>query len=282
MGFLRSADGGGLTTDVQTYQPGPVLDLWRQVGKPKFGDITLQVGMGMSKVFYSWIADFFKRKVTRKNGSVISANFNYKEVARRSFTDALISEVQLPGLDGGSKEAALMTVKIVPEGMEYKTTTDGAKIEAPQELRQANKLWHAANFRFTVDGFAEHLQRVTKIDQFSIKQQILEYPSGHRRTSIRVPGRLEFPNLSIYVPEVDAQKLMDHATKRLLDYKKPGSPGLTGSIEFLAPDKSTLCTVTLKGVDIVSAEPQKLDASAETLALVKFQIQVEAMEFKYT
>ncbi len=281
MGFLRSADGGGLTTDVQTYQQGAYLDLWRQVGKPKYGDITLQVGMGMSKVFYGWIADFFKRKVTRKSGDIVGADFNYKERTRRSFTDALISEVQMPTLDGSSKEAALMTVKIVPEGMEYETIEDGAKIESPQDQRQPNKLWHAANFRFTIDGFEDSLKRVTKIDQFSIKQNILEYPSGHRRTPIRVPGRLEWPNLTIYVPQVDADKLITQANTRLIDYKKPDAAGMTGAIELLAPDKSTLCTIDLKGVDIVSAEPQKLDASAENIAICKVQVQVESMEFKY-
>ena len=270
MGFLRSADGGGLTTDIQTYQPGHKLDLWRQVGRPKYGDITLQVGMGMSRAFYAWIADFFNRKVTRKTGAIVGADFS----------DALISEVQLPALDGSSKDAALMTVKIVPESMEYKTIADGPRILAPHHPH-GNKLWHAANFRFTVDGFGDSFKRTTKIDQFTIKQQILEYQSGHRRTSTRVPGRVEHPNINVYVPEVDAEAIVAQANERLITYKKPGDGGMTGTIEFLTPDKQTLCTINLKGVDIVSAEPQKLDASAEALALVKLQIQVEAMEFVY-
>jgi hypothetical protein len=109
----------------------------------------------------------------------------------------------------------------------------------------------------------------------------LKYPSGHRRTEIRVPGRLEFPNVTVYVPEVDAQALADQAYSRLIDYAKPGAGGMTGAIEFLAPDKSTLCTINLKGVDIVSVEPQKLDATAETIAITKVQVQVEAMDFTY-
>lgn len=279
MGFLRSSDGGGLTTDIQTYQPGYDLSLWRQVGKPKLADISLVVGMGMSETFYDWISDFFNRTVTRKSGSIIGADFNFKERTRRSFTDALISEVQIPQLDGGSKDAALMTIKIVPEGMEFKTTDDGPKID--NTATDQNKQWHAANFRFTIDGFEDNFKRVTKIDQFTIKQQILKYPSGHRRTEICVPGRMEWPNITVYVPEVDAQPLVDQAYSRLIDYAKPGSGGMTGAIEFIAPDKSTLCTINLNGVDIVSAEPQKLDATAETIALTKLQIQVESMDFVY-
>jgi phage tail-like protein len=283
MGFLRSADGGGVSTDVQTYQQGRVVDLWRQVGKPKFADLQLQVGMGLAKPFYTWVADFFTRKHTRKNGAVIIADFNYKERARRTFTDALINEVQMPTLDGSSKEAALMTIKVVPEAMEYTTTDEGqgARLEAAQSPTQPNKVWHASNFNFKIDGFEEHLQRVTKIDQFSIKQNILEYPSGHRRTPVRVPGRMEWPNISIYLPQVDAQPIIDQATSRLLDYAKPGDGGMTGAIELRSPDKAVLCTVNLKGVDIVSAEPQKIDASADGIALVKIQVQVESMDFNF-
>jgi phage tail-like protein len=281
LGFLNSAEGGGLKTDVVDYKQGRLVDVWRQVGRPKFEDISIKVGMGMSKSFYTWVSDFFNRKVTRKNGAIVLADFNYKQRARRSFIDALISEVGMPALDGQSKEAAFMTVKLVPEGMTYETIDNGPKVESPENLRQPNKMWHAANFRFSVDGHEQAFARTMKIDPFSIKQQILEYPSGHRRTPIRVPGRLEYPNLVVYIPAVDADTIIEQANKRLLDYEAPTEGGMTGFIELRGPDASTLCTINLAGVDIVSAEPQKSEASAETIAMVKIAIQVETMRFTY-
>jgi phage tail-like protein len=280
-GFLNSAEGGGLKTDVVDYKQGRLVDVWRQVGRPKFDDLIIKCGMGMSERFYKWIADFFNRKITRMNGSVIVADFDYKQRARRSFVDALISEVQLPALDGASKEAAFITVKIVPEGMTYETITNGPRIESPEALRQPNKMWHAANFRFSIDGYEDAFARTTKIDGFAIKQQILEYPSGHRRTPIRVPGRLEYPNLSVYIPAVDAEPIIEQANLRLLDYEAPAEGGMTGMIELRAPDQSVLCTINLAGVDIVSAEPQKSEASAESIAMVKVAIQCESMRFTY-
>ena len=281
MGFLNSAEGGGMKTDLAEYKQGALVEVWRQVGKPKFEDITLKVGMGMSPVFYTWIADFFKRKITRKNGAIVAADFNYKERARRTFIDALISEVQIPALDGSSKDAAFMTIKMVAEGMSFESQTDGPKIESPPGMRQPNKLWHAANFRFVVHGFEDACMRVTKIDQFTIKQQILEYPSGHQRLPIRVPGRLEYPNITIYVPRVDADPFIEAANARLLDYDAPAEGGMNAALEFTGPDKTTLCTINMTGVDVVSAEPQKLEASAENLYMVKVMIQVETMFFEY-
>ena len=53
VGLFRSIEGGGVKTDVMTYQHGGNYDRWRQLGKPKFEDIKLQVGMAMSQPF-SW------------------------------------------------------------------------------------------------------------------------------------------------------------------------------------------------------------------------------------
>jgi phage tail-like protein len=283
LGFLNSAEGGGLKTDIVDYKQGRFQDVWRQVGRIKYEDISIKVGMGMSPSFYSWVSEFVDRKLTRKNGAIVLADFNYKERARRTFTEALISEVQIPALDGQSKEAAFMTVKLVPEAMKYESVNDGPRIQSPERMgQQPNKMWHAANFSFSVDGYEDAFKRVTKVDGFSIKQQILEYASGHRRTPLRVPGRLEYPNLTVYIPSVDADAVITQANKRLLDYEAPPPGGMNGFLELRGPDRTTLCTITLTGVDIVSAEPQKADAAAETFSMVKVMIQCEKMAFSYT
>ncbi len=283
LGFLRSFDGGGVKTDIMTYQQGATMDVWRQVGRLKYDDMTIQVGMGMSDKFYDWMSSFFTRDVQRKDGSIIIADFNYKQKARRTFTQALISEVTIPALDGSSKDAAYMTVKIVPESMGYEAITgaNSTRLDCAPGLKQPNKLWQCSNFKFTIDGFADSFKRVLKIDSFTIKQQILEYAHGNRRTVRRVPGRVDFPNINVYVPLTDAEDLLWQVNERLISYYAPDPGGMTGSIEFIGTNDDTLCTINLKGVDITSAEHQKYDAGGETFAQVKLQIQVESMEFDY-
>lgn len=279
MGFLRLAQGGGVSAQVLTHQQGTSLDLWRQIGKPKFEDITLSVGMGMSPPFYKWIASFFTRDIVRKAGSIIGGDFNFVERTKRTFKEAMISEVQIPALDGASKDAAYMTVKVVPEEMEYESLTSNNKIKAPVGLNQPAKLWQAANFSFAVDGMEKAFNRTTKIDAFTIKQQILEYPSGHRTTNLRIPGRLDFPNLTVYIPSVDAKPVIDYVVGRVITRK--ANTQTTGTLQFMSCDHKELCTIDLNGVDIISAEPEKLDASQDALHMVKVQIQVESMAFKY-
>jgi hypothetical protein len=281
LGFVRSVEGGGVKADILTHQTGAIPDLWRQIGKPKFDDITFQVGMGMSDRFYKWITSFFRRAdgVERRSGAIIAADFGYMERTRRSFSEALISEVQIPGADGSDKNPCYMTVKLTPEGMSYDVGSS-QPISCPPGLRQPQKKWLASNFRFKIDGFEGACQRVMKVDGFTVKQQILEYPSGHRRLPLRVPGILEYPNMTFYIPEVDAKPFVDHVKQRVMDggSKKAGP---SGELVFLASDMSTLCTINLQGCDVGSMEPEKLEASQDTIHRIKFQMQVEAMEFQY-
>ena len=90
VGLFRSIEGGGVRADVMTYQGGGSYLKMRQLGKPKFEDIKVQVGMAMSKPFYDWIADFFEGMATRKTGAIVAADFYYNERARRSFDGAMI------------------------------------------------------------------------------------------------------------------------------------------------------------------------------------------------
>ena len=284
VGFFRSVEGGGIKSEIMTYRAGSTPTLLRQLGKPKYEDIKIQVGMSMSTTFYTWIENFFAGTVIRKDGAIVAGDFLYKERARREFTQALISAIDIPKLDGDDKNACYMTVTISPETIRFKS---GGAAGGGTELDgytggMAQKLWTAANFRFEIDGFQEACKRVTKIDGFSIKQKIHEYKAGNTRDAVRVPGFLEFPNLTFYLPEVDAGPFFDHFTKYVISGTRQASPRFNGVIELQDHKKNPLCEITLTGVDLSNMAPQKSEGGAEDIKQVKVEISVESMKFKYT
>src|SRR5687767_14079204 len=120
VGLFRSVEGGSIKAEVMTYQNGANYDRWRQLGKPKFEDIKVTVGMSMSKPFYKWLEEFFTGKGTRKTGAIVAADYNYDEKARREFSEAMISEITFPKLDGTNKDPAYMSVQIAVENLEFK------------------------------------------------------------------------------------------------------------------------------------------------------------------
>lgn len=276
VGLFRSIEGGGVRADVMTYQNGPNYDRWRQLGKPKFEDIKLQVGMAMSEPFWEWIKKFFNGQAERKTGSIIAADFYYNERARRNFSEAMIKELTFPKLDATDKNPAYMTVALAVEDIVFKKG-DGKKLSPPESFDK-QKLWTAANFHFTLAGF-ECCKRVTKIDSFTIKQNIIEHNVGGMRASIKTPSAIEFPNLTFYLPEADAQQFMDHAMTQITAGAIPAR--LHGSLEMFDHERRTLCTLQFFGADVVSVTPDRSDSTSEEIKQVKVEIYTERMEFDY-
>lgn len=277
VGLFRSIQGGSIKTEVMSYQNGPNYDRWRQLGKPTFEDIQVEVGMSMSKPFYTWIESFFSGKAERKNGAIVAADFYYNERARREFTAAMIKELQFPKLDAADKNAAYMKLAITPEEMVFKKG-GGQKLPQPAGFN-AQKLWTACNFRFRIDGFEQACKRVTKIDSFTVKQKIVDYHCGGQRHALRTPSAIEFPQITFYVPEADAQPFLEHYTKRGIKGEVPGRR--TGMIQTLDNDLRNLFTLSFSGVDIASVTPEKSEAQSEEVKTVKIEIYTESMKFEY-
>jgi phage tail-like protein len=279
LGMFRSIEGGGIKADVMTYQNGGTYDRWRQLGKPKFEDIKLAVGMAMSEPFYTWIADFFQGNAVRKNGAIIAADFYYKERARRVFSEAMIKELVFPKLDAADKNTAYMNVTLGVEDIVFQK--GDAKDLRQNAGDEAQKQWKACNFRFSLAGFEDACRRVTKIDSFTVKQNLLEYASGGRRSVTKTPSTMDFPQLSFYLPEADAQPMFEHFMKRGVKGEVPGR--LNGHIETYdnSEAKTTGFTLDFEAADILNVAPDKSDASSEEIKQVKVELYCESMKFKY-
>ncbi|MEO8841890.1 MAG: phage tail protein [Kofleriaceae bacterium] len=274
VGLFRSIEGGGVRADVMTYQNGGNYDRWRQLGKPKFEDIKLQVGMAMGKPFWDWIANFFLGVAVRKNGAIVAADFYYNERARRHFTDAMIKELTFPKLDATDKNAAYMTIALAVEDIVFLKGT-GTKLPVAVGFDK-QKLWTAANFHFKLDGL--DCKRVTKVDSFTIKQTIIEHNVGGQRHTTKTPSAIEFPNLAFYLPEADAAPFFEQSKNSITLGKVPTR--LNGSLEMFDHELRTLCTVKFYGADVLSVTPDKSDATSEEIKMVKVEIYTERMEFE--
>ncbi|HRC57396.1 MAG TPA: phage tail protein [Kofleriaceae bacterium] len=277
VGLFRSIEGGGVRADVASYQMGGQFNRWRQLGKPKFEDIKLQVGMAMSKPFYEWISAFFDKKPTRKNGSIIAADFYYGERAVREFTGALIKELTFPALSGTDKNAVYMGVAMAVEDIKFKKGS-GSKMEPPKGF-DSQKLWTAANFTFLIDGFKDACKRVTKVDSFTLKQNIAEYHGGGFRGPVKAPTVIEFPNISFHIPEADAQPFFDQAKAGVVGGALPA--GLKGTLTTFDNAGKELFTVQMENCDVLSVTPDKSDASTEEIKQVKVELYTEQMRFSY-
>jgi phage tail-like protein len=277
VGLFRSIEGGGVRADVMTYQNGGDYLRMRQLGKAKFEDIKVQVGMAMSKGFYDWIENFFEGNAVRKNGAIVAADFYYNERARREFKNAIIKELTFPKLDASDKNAAYMSIAFAPETIEFKAGS-AQKMPQPKGF-DSQKLWTACNFSFVLDGFGDACRRISKIDSFTVKQNVIEYHSGGERWPTKHPSGVEFPNIAFYLPEADAQKFVDELDKRVV--KGLPAARLGGHIQTFDAERRELFLLTFKGADVLSVTPDRSDSTTEDIKQVKVEICTNGMTFEY-
>jgi phage tail-like protein len=290
--LFRSIEGGGVKADVMTYQYNANKETgynrWRILGKPKFEDIKLQVGMSMTAPFYLWIKNFIAGIPDRKNGAIVAADFYYKERARRTFKAAMIKELTFPKLDAQDKNACYMNIALSVEDIEFAKGSGTALPQQAKNFDEHQKHWTANNFSFSLDDqkFESACKRVVKIDSFTIKQNIIEHHMGGFKAAIKTPSSIEFPNLTFYVPEADAQPFMDHMAKRV-GFGGQGNGEVraattsNGQLEAFDNELKPIFRLDFLGADIVSVTPDKSDATSEELKLVKIELFTENMTFTY-
>jgi len=280
-GWLISAEGGMATSDVVQEKFGPDSLIQKHVSQPKYEDITIVAGPTMSGHFYKWMDKSFNGGSTpgdyvRLTGAIIAADYNFKEKSRLSFYEALASELTLPGCDAASAEKATFTVKITPEYTRWQVKNDVSIVERPRPIDpRLAKNWLLRNFKVEIDGL--DCTRVNKFDPILIKQKNVEVPLGEFRDPHREPVSIEYPGISLMVPESQIGTFLDWYNDFVIAGKCDGNEK-NGAITYLS--ESTLkavCQLDLYGLGIFKLTPDKGESGSEKIRYVKVDMYCERM-----
>ena len=251
-GFFKSFEGGAITADVVTEQVGPDKVQRKHVGKPRYGEITIAVGAGMSKGVHDWISQTLKRQPSRKSGAILSLDHRLAETQRLTFTNAVITEITFPAADGSSKEPAYTILKLQPEYVQYSAGSNASKAQSAG--KQEGKIMLPFNFRLSINGI--DTTKVNKVDALTIKIPAQESAVGSARDSQYAPGLVRIPNVVLEMAEASAQTLRawhyDFVIRGLSGQDKEKS----GQLLFYSPNqKDILLTLDLKNLGIFKIEP---------------------------
>jgi phage tail-like protein len=281
-GWVQSVEGGQATADVVNEKVGPDHIVHKHISNVKYEDISLNCGTGMSRGLYEWIKASFDHNYQRKNGAIIAADFNFKELSRMTWYHGLISEIGFPALDAASKDAAKMNIKLTPETT--RTTTSqggGASIVGKYSLGQGQqKKWLPSNFRLKIDG--TDTTRVNKIEALVVKQKNVENPVGELRDYEKEPAHLEIPNLVITLAESHSQEFYMWHEDFVIRGNNGQSAERQGTLEYLTPDLNTvLFTLTFYNLGVFKLTPEKVEAGSENIRRVKVEMYCENIRFDY-
>lgn len=276
-GYLQAFEGGNIYAEVIAEQRGSDGIQKKHIGAPQYGDITLKVGMSMGQALYDWIKATLNRQTLHKNGSILTVDSSGKVRDELQFFNALITEVNFPASDAGSKEPAYLTILIKPEYIRMKPGSG----QTPPSPVKKQKRWLSSNFRLTLGSLP--CSRVAKIETFTINQQVTEGQIGERRDDQIEPTSLEFPNLTITLAAADALDWSQWFEDFVIKGNNADDNELSGSLTWLAADlKTELAVVTLSHVGIFGLAPEMVEAGSEQIRRIVVDLYCEqmAVEFK--
>jgi hypothetical protein len=247
----------------------------KHLGGISYTPFVVQFGMSMSEPLFDWINASWAGKAISKDGAIVLADLNLNAVSQREFSGALITEMSIPAMDGASKDAAYFTVKFAPE---Y-TRTAKASGKLPNVLKTDQKLWLASNFRLVIDGL--DCTRVSRVGSITVRQPLATDDIGDARDFIRVPGKVEFPNLTVTMSEASAQGWFDWFDDFVVKGNNDESREKRGSLSLLSANLADeLMRIDFFNLGIFSIGHDKAEANADTIAMVTAQLYCERMELR--
>lgn len=270
--YLKSVDGGNEKVPVIDERVGPSpVSFKHHAPVPEITPFTIDFGMSGANDVLKWIQDSWNKKYGRRSGSVNHGNFNLQITREHEFLDALITETSFPVLDGASKDAGYMKIKVQPELVKIKDIKNGPRMTSKAGAKQ--KLWTPSAFRFSIDG-VDGLEYSNKIEAFTIKQGVKKLYTGERDLPQIEPTKIEFPDIVGTIATEYAGKLREW-------YQQRGKKNAlrTGSLEFLSPGRDrTLFRINFDQIGLKSLEMVPSQANQDAIKRLKFEIFVGEMK----
>ena len=278
--YLKSIEGGHTKASIVTEPVGTSLKQIKHVSTMDVDPFSIEFSLSGAKGILEWIGQSWAKTFGRRNGQITHADFNLNQAFEHTFYEALLTETTFPTLDGSSKEAAYLKIKMQPETVSTKmVSTQKVSANAQGTNAAKHQLWLPSAFQFSIEGM-DSMRYVNKIDSFTIKQGIKKLYTGDSQFPQIEPTKIEFPNITGTIALRYADDLLKW--QEIVSNSKAGANRnghKTGSIEFLSPDReSTIFRINLDQVGIVSAQLEPSKANNESIKRVKFELFVGEMK----
>ena len=194
VGTLQSVSGGSLGSTGPLGGDGVRL----LGGRPRYEDLTFRCGMAMAPPFWRWVDASLRHQPERRSGAVLELDFDNRVRGELEFRDALLAEVGFPLLDAAQPAAPLLTLKLAVESLRDHRQPGRRRArpeqESPHEWDRQRR-WSTANFALVLDRFPGAPQRTLRVEPMTLRQTIIEVPTGGSRAPLKEPGRVEMPTL---------------------------------------------------------------------------------------
>jgi hypothetical protein len=275
VGFLKKFSGLAMEADIVANDLGPDNVQKKHVANVKWTPAKATIGIGMGKGMYDWMKAAFDKGFITKNGTFTSADFNYKAQSALTFSNALMTEVTVPKLDGSSKDAAYFDIGFEAEQVRW---AKGGGEDIRGKIGPKQKQWLCSNFKVEIGGLP--CQRVATVDSFTWKCAVAADMLGVFCENTKHPAKVTVPDLKLSISYADHDAWSQAAKKWFIDGHRTESDEMTGRIVFLGPNmKEELGEIVLQNVGFKKFSDEDAEANSEKIKRFNVELYVEKMTF---
>lgn len=258
-GMIKSIEGLNTKAEVIRLANAGGYRQNAQLGTIKPEDCKLQMAGIMAGPLADWIKAALDMNHVYKQGSVIAADFNLKSAAITQFTDALLTKIGFPKVDGASKDPAYVSIEFAVQTVK-KLKGDGADVK--KDLSAKQKTLRTDSFRVVVDKIgADPCKRINTFEGVDVKMKVSRDEIGDARWYELIPGALnEMPNIKFTVAEVDAEPFYAWHQDFVIDGNCGAEQETSIELTYLDQSlKNELMMLTFKNVGIFNLSADKQD-----------------------
>ena len=274
--FIDFVEGGNAFADIVPEAVGPDMIQRKRPGPVRFEDIIIEVPLGgNSKPMNNLVTDFLTKNPVARNGVIRFGDISYSEVKRLEFSNALLTEVTLPSLDAGIKDATRLLLRIIPQSTRLLGGT-GNKLPSSVPKASGGKVTRG-NFRFNVQGLENACGRISKVDSIVARRSVAGAAVGQDRLKQSAPGVLDCSIVRITLPEADAGPFYSWFNDTVVKGTAGGERA--GLLEWLDLNGTPVTAVQLGGLGIVhyAPEPVNIIRSESKLKVVQVDMYCESI-----
>jgi hypothetical protein len=257
MGNLKRVSGGQARSDVVTEATtGGAIQ--KHLAAVRYEEIAIELGLYVDPAAFDPVSSALQYDNRPSSGALLGID-GRAAVSQSDFLDATVSELQVPKMDGASKDGGYFGLKLRPE------STRASSPSVSPGGPPARNGWLVSNFRLNIDGVAT--DRVASIDAFSIK--------------FTAPATVDVPNLKLAVSLSGIDDFVRWHKSFVIDGEHPREAEKNGSIQFLAPDlKTELGRLDLLGLGIVRLGYGSSEANSEKIARADVELYCTEMRLR--
>jgi phage tail-like protein len=275
-GMVKKCSGGDASGEVAENKMGAHNLIKKHVTTIKYDDLTLEMGMGMSKWVWDWINASLNNNYQKKNWEYALADANGDIQMTKTLMDCLIKEFSLPKMEAKSKEPGYVTLKIQPQTTRI-AAGGGGKVKGDMG-KNIQKMWHCSNFRLDIPGM--DCTKIMSIDALTWKQAISLNEVGTEREYETVANNMTQPDLKITMTAPTSKPWFDWYKKSVLEGHADETSELSGTLTFLHSNlKDELGHLEFSNIGIKKFSYGAAEAHGEGVMDVTVECYVEATKF---